>query len=220
METNFRKLTIKDLPYRMKWLNDQEVNKYLGHRVREGTDEEFHRRWFESYFNDEFREIFTIEVDGKPVGQVGLLDINLLDKNSCLYIIIGEKDYWGKGVGSQAMEFILDYGFNKLKLHKIWLEVYARNSVAKKLYKKFGFHNEGIFKDQVLYPDGFSDEIRMARFHNSRPKKMSQDKILSKLIPGKLLLSIDLDNTLVNRDKSANFVKEESLDSKAKRARQ
>ncbi|MFA7253490.1 MAG: GNAT family protein [Patescibacteria group bacterium] len=166
METNFRKLTIEDLPHRIKWLNDPEINKHLGTRVRTGTDEEFHKKWFECYFSDDFREIFTIEVDGKPVGQVGLLDINPLDKNGCLYIIIGEKNYWGKGIGSQAMEFILNYGFDTLGLHKIWLEVYASNSAAIKLYKKFGFNNEGIYKDQVLYPDGFVDEIRMAKFQN------------------------------------------------------
>jgi LEA14-like dessication related protein len=82
MQNLFKKLTIKDLPYRMKWLNDPEINKHLGARVRTGTDEEFHKKWFENYIEDESREIFTIEVDCKPVGQVGLIDINLLDKNA------------------------------------------------------------------------------------------------------------------------------------------
>lgn len=167
MEITFRKLAQKDLPLRMKWLNDPEVNKYLGHRTRSGTDEEFHRQWFERYFNDQTKEIFTIEVDGKPVGQVGLVDINLLDKNGDLYLVIGEKDFWNKGVGSAAMEYILDYGFNTLKLHKIWLEVHARNSVAIKLYEKYGFTREGLYKDNVLYDDCFDDEIRMAKFNES-----------------------------------------------------
>ena len=164
MKAIFRKLTVKDLPYRVKWLNDPEVNKYLGHRTRSGTDEEFHRKWFENYSSDETKEIFIIEVDGKPVGQVGLVDIHLLDKNACLYIVIGEKNYWGKGIGSAAMEYILNYGFKDLNLRKICLEVHARNTAAIRLYKKYGFEQEGLFKDNVLYDDGFDDEIRMAKF--------------------------------------------------------
>ncbi len=163
MKIIFRKITINDLPYRLKWLNDPEVNKYLGHRTRSSTDEEFHRQWFEDYQKNKSKEIFTIEIDGKPVGQVGLVDINLLDKNGDLYLVIGDKNYWGKGIGSSAMEYILDYGFNKLKLHKIWLEVLARNSIAIKLYEKYGFKREGLYKDNVLYDDGFGDEIRMAK---------------------------------------------------------
>lgn len=160
------------LSYREKWLNDQEVNRYLGHQVREGTDKLFHQKWFDKYEVDESRKIFLIELNGKPVGQVGLLDINPLDKNAGLYILIGEKKYWGKGIGSKAMEFILDYGFNKLNMHKIWLEVHARNKNAIKLYEKFGFVIEGVLKDNVLYEDGYDDEIRMAKLNPEEGKAL------------------------------------------------
>lgn len=163
MNITFRKLTIEDMSFRMKWLNDPEVNKYLGTRVRSGTDEEFHKKWFENYLNDETRRIFTIEVGGKPVGQVGLININILDKNASLYIMIGEKDFWSKGVGSKALEYILDHGFNQIKLHKIWLDVHENNTTAIKLYEKFGFVQEGVFKDQILCENSFEDEIRMAK---------------------------------------------------------
>ncbi len=161
----YHKLTRTHLPHRMKWLNDPEVNRYLGLQVRQGTDEKFHQTWFDKYENDETRDIFCIEANNEIIGQIGLLDINLNDKNACLYVLIGEKSYWNRGFGSEAMEFILDYGFKKLGLHKIWLEVHTRNINAIKLYKKFGFEQEGLFKDNVLYKDGFDDEIRMAKFN-------------------------------------------------------
>lgn len=169
MEIRFRKLAMEDLPLRMKWLNDPEVNKHLGHRVRNGMSEESHCQWFAKYFADDANELSIIEVDGKPVGQVGLNHIDHLDKHACLYLTIGEKDYWGKGVGSAAMAHILDYGFNTLGLHKIYLEVHARNKVAITLYEKFGFVKEGLFKENVLYDDGFDDEIRMAKIQKIEP---------------------------------------------------
>lgn len=165
---SYKKLTREHLPYRMKWLNDPEVNRYLGQMTRQGRDEEMHRKWLDIYEDDKTKEIFMTECNGQMIGQVGLVDIHLIDQNACLYIVIGEKDYWNKGVGSEAMEFILDYGFSKLKLHKICLDVHARNENAIKLYKKFGFEQEGVFKDQVHYADSFGDEIRMAKFN---PKK-------------------------------------------------
>jgi|GEM_PF-318773 len=175
---NYQKLTREHLPHRIKWLNDAEVNRYLGHQVRNGTDEEFHNKWFDEYDKDESREIFLILDDDKAIGQIGLLDINLYDKNACLYILIGEKDYWHKGIGSEAMDFILDHGFNKLHLRKIWLEVHAKNENAIKLYEKFGFVQEGYFKDNVLYNDGFGDEIRMAKLNpNQNEMKPEANRI-------------------------------------------
>ena len=165
MAVTFTKINQGDIPHRIKWLNDPEVSQYLGHRVRIGTDEKFHQEWFAKYKTDKSREIFTIKADGKKIGQVGLLDINLLDKNASLYIMIGEKDYWQKGFGTKALEFILDYGFNELKLHKIWLDVHAENLPAIKLYQKFGFTEEGRFKDQIRHGDKFTTELRLAKIN-------------------------------------------------------
>lgn len=162
---SYHELTRDHLAYRMKWLNDPEVNNYLGLRVRLGTDKKFHEAWFDKYKNDETREIFMIESDGKIIGQIGLLDINLQDKNADLYILIGEKDHQGKGFGTEAVKFILSYGFDNLHMHKISLGVHSRNTIAVKLYKKFGFRQEGILKDNILYKDGYDDEIRMAKFN-------------------------------------------------------
>lgn len=166
MDLSYRKLVDTDLPYRMKWLNDPDVYRFLGHQVRLGTDLAFHQQWFEKYLADDSREIFMILADGKPIGQVGLLDLNKLDKNACLYVAIGDKKYRGRGIGQTAVKYIVDYGFNKYKFHKIWLEVHGKNEVAINCYKKCGFSVEGIFKDQVLYDDEFGDEIRMAIFNS------------------------------------------------------
>src|SRR5680860_499627 len=99
--TKYIPITREHIEYRIKWLADPEINRFLGTVVRNGLDRSFHERWFDGYEKEEAegkRKIFMIEVDGKFVGQVGLLDINKDDKNAVLYIVIGEKDYWGKGI--------------------------------------------------------------------------------------------------------------------------
>lgn len=167
----FRPLGARDVSLRMKWLNDPETNKFLGTRVRQGTDIEFHKKWFKKYKSDESREIFIILASGEPIGQVGILYINHDDKNASLYIIIGEQEFRGHGYGKEAIKYILHYAFKTLKLHKVWLEVHAENTNAIKCYMACGFTEEGVLKDSVLYGEGksarYGDELRMAIFNKN-----------------------------------------------------
>ena len=55
----YRLLDESDLTLREQWLNDPETNRYLGTRVRHGTDRAFHERWFAAYRKDDGRQICT-----------------------------------------------------------------------------------------------------------------------------------------------------------------
>lgn len=179
-KVTFRKLGIEDLELRYKWLTDPETNKYLGTRLRNGQDKSSFKKWLDEYLKDDTKLIFIIEVDGMPIGQVGLARINLDDKNASLYLVIGEKNYRGKGYGKEAIKYILDYSFKNLGLHKVWLEVHVANLVALGLYKKMGFVEEGYFKGNVLYDGKYVDEIRMAIINKvedlERSRKEQNDK--------------------------------------------
>lgn len=151
-DITYRPFAISDLPSRMKWLNDPAVNQYL--RTRVSNDLVFYQKWMNGYFADETQEIFMIMADKKPIGQVGLLNINLHDKSASLYITIGESDYRGKGIGKQATKYILNHAFNNLDLHRIWLDTNAENIPGIKCYIACGFIKDDNYKDQVLYPNG------------------------------------------------------------------
>jgi len=84
--------------------------------------------------------------------------------------MIGEDDYRGKGVGKIAMDWLMDYSFNKLKLHKINLGVIANNVPAVKLYKKLGFKIEGIMIDEVRYKNKYYNFYSMALFEKDYKK--------------------------------------------------
>lgn len=162
----FRKLAESDLPLRVKWFNDPEISQYLGNQIRSGTTLAIQKEWFGKYARDKSRKMFVIEIDGKPVGGVGLSDINLTDQNASLFIFIGEKEYWGSGVAKAALGYVTEYGFGKLKLHKIYLHVFLQNERAIGLYKKFGFTVEGEHKEMAKINGKYCDEIFMAKFNN------------------------------------------------------
>lgn len=165
MVLQYRPLSHVDLPFRLKWLNDPETNQYLGTRVRQGTDLAFHKKWFAAYQQDPSREIFTV-LDGEtPIGQVGLVAINTDDKNAELYIVIGEASYRGRGLSKELVQYILEYGYATLGLHRIWLTVQAANVPAIRCYESCGFVQEGLLRESVLRNGEYEDEIIMGRLH-------------------------------------------------------
>jgi RimJ/RimL family protein N-acetyltransferase len=62
-------------------------------------------------------------------------------------IMIGEKSYRDQGYGTETMQLLIDYGFGTLNLHRIWLQVYAKNKRGIRTYEKAGFQYEGKFRD-------------------------------------------------------------------------
>lgn len=66
-------------------------------------------------------------------------------------------DFHGKGFMSEAMEVVLDYGFNKLDLHSIEAHVHPRNQPSINLLQKKGFIEEGHFKENVFFNGKFLD---------------------------------------------------------------
>lgn len=152
-----------DIPYRLRWLNNPKVNRYIGDKLGEKTTLKEQEKWFKNYQKDKNKKFFTIFFDNKPVGVVGLSNISKQNRKADLFIMIGEDRYRGKGIGKQAMEWIIEYGFKKLRLHKINLGVIEDNKIAVKLYKKLGFKIEGKMIDEV-YNNKFYNFLTMALF--------------------------------------------------------
>jgi UDP-4-amino-4,6-dideoxy-N-acetyl-beta-L-altrosamine N-acetyltransferase len=161
----------KDISYRVKWLNNPNVNKFIGNELGQKTSPKKEKEWFASYQKNKNKKFFTICNNTNPIGFMGLSNISKQNKNADLFIAIGEDEYRGKGVGKIAIEWIIDYGFNKLSLHKINLGVIEKNFPAVNLYKKLGFIVEGKMKNEVFYNEKFYDFLSMAIFNRNQNKE-------------------------------------------------
>ena len=89
---------------------------------------------------------------GKTVGIVSLINIDYKNRSAECIIDIGVKNMWGKGIGTAAISLVLEFLFNELNLHRVYLQVFSFNERAIKLYEK-GFIHEGKFR-QALYRRG------------------------------------------------------------------
>lgn len=163
-----RKHLRKDIPHRVKWLNNPTVNKFIGDEMGQKTTLKKEKEWFANYEKAKNKKFFTICDNSKPIGFMGLSNISKPNKNADLFIAIGEDDYRGKGIGKIAIEWIINYGFKKLKLHKINLGVIKDNRHAVELYQSLGFVIEGEMKDEVFYKGKFRNFLSMAIFNRKK----------------------------------------------------
>jgi RimJ/RimL family protein N-acetyltransferase len=157
-----RRVRMSDVPRFVKWFNDPEVFRFIKTR---GITLAAERKWVKERMsgkikNDLFLCIDTI--DGTHIGTIGLHRINPTHKFATFGITIGDKTFWNKGLGSEAGRLIIDYGFKKLKLHRIELDVYNNNPRAIKVYKRLGFKKEGTKREHRFQDGKFFDTYFMS----------------------------------------------------------
>lgn len=98
----------------------------------------------------------------KAIGSVYYRNIDKKNKSAEYGIFIGEDNSRGKGYGSETAHLFIKFGFEKLKLHRIYLRLLSENYIAMKLYKNVGFVVEGIAKDMIKIDENYIDIIFMA----------------------------------------------------------
>lgn len=155
-----RPLDRADLPRCVAWFNDREVTYFLGREGPLTMEEE--ERWFANYKAKTDELIFAITVDARHIGNVGLHNIDRTNRRADVGILIGEKDLWSQGLGTDALRAVLRYAFGELRLNKVTLDVIDYNERAIRVYERLGFVREGVKREDILKRGKFVDIIRMS----------------------------------------------------------
>src|SRR5512143_2465362 len=144
----FRGVERTDIPKFVEWLNDPEVMQgILVHYPISQADEE---GWFDRMLTRPTDErVMGIEIkepspDGsgeswKLVGSCAFDHIDWRVHAAEFGIIIGDKSYWNKGYGTDAVRLLVQHGFDTLNLNRIFLHVFDTNPRAIRAYEKAGF---------------------------------------------------------------------------------
>ena len=146
-----------------RWANDSEVTYYIYTGLMPNSIELMEEEYNRLIRSD--KDVIFAICDKKTdthIGNVGLYTINWIARSVEYRIIIGEKKFWGKGYGTESARLVIDYGFNKLNLNKIWLGVNAENKAAVKSYKNAGFAHEGVLREEIYRNGKYYDAIRMS----------------------------------------------------------
>ncbi|MCT4598265.1 MAG: GNAT family N-acetyltransferase [Vallitalea sp.] len=153
-----------DIDTVLQYINDEEVKENLIPGIPFPYTREDEEKWLESNTAMKDTYNFAIETleDKIYLGGCGINEVDWKNSKVIIGIFIGNKDYWNKGYGTDAMNVLIRFIFNEMNINKIKLCVYSFNKRAIRCYEKCGFIQEGILR-QELYRNGkYHDEIEMA----------------------------------------------------------
>jgi len=161
-KVTLRPLEKTDLARSLQWFTDPLVNKYLGQNFKDLTEER-EEQWFHYVKYSNQNIIFAIQeaTSDTHIGNCGLHKIDLRRKSCGLGIVIGEKNYWGRGFGTDTIKALINFALDDLRLSKIWLDVYTYNHRATKVYKNCGFKLTRVLKKNHLYNGKYWDTFLM-----------------------------------------------------------
>jgi RimJ/RimL family protein N-acetyltransferase len=174
-----RPLRVADRMKSARWRNDPQIRDgILGYRFP--VTEEMEADWIAAVLKDQSRTRIILAIedksDGALVGFVYLNGIDWVARNGEFGILIGERSRQRKGLAKDALAVLAGYAFTTLNMNKIYLRVVASNKRALRLYRAFGFVEEGVQREQAFVGGRYHDVVLMGllrqEFENpKRPRR-------------------------------------------------
>lgn len=127
-----------------------ETERWLEHRAADGEH------------GEDLRFAICLLGSTDAIGNVGLRAIDRLNGSAEVAIAISDSKQWSKGLGTDAMQVLLDFGFGEMRLERIWLRVFDYNERAVRSYLKAGFVNEVRLRHDRFHRGAHHDVYLMA----------------------------------------------------------
>jgi diamine N-acetyltransferase len=156
-----RPIEPEDLPSICRWANDPDIRRLTGEVLP--TSMKSAAEFLERVHTEKDRVWFSVVLkEDRIIGEAGLLRMFHFWRTTDLTLIIGEKDCWGKGYGTEAILLLLDYAFGYLNFHRVAVGVVGFNERALHFYERVGFKKEGIQRDGYYFDHQYHDFVMMS----------------------------------------------------------
>jgi RimJ/RimL family protein N-acetyltransferase len=151
-----------DLSALVRWYRDPEIARLTRYQTRSMTQAEIERFFQARMLAQDALAYSIVEL---PIWRlIGFTTFSALDGDNgsvLFHITIGERDAWGRGLGTEATELMIGHAFERLGLHRVGLSVFSYNVRAIGAYQKAGFSIEGRLRDAIQRDGLYFDEIQM-----------------------------------------------------------
>ncbi|MFI5530212.1 GNAT family N-acetyltransferase [Kitasatospora sp. NPDC051853] len=167
-----RALRAEDVDAHVRWRNDPEVvywatggDPHFGPITRESL-ERFHDGRLRQ--DPRVEAMFTVEdlAEGRPIGSVSYRDLDPFAGRATVGILIGERDRWGGGYGSEALRLMLGHLFGACRLRRVELDTWSGNERAIRAFRKAGFVEEGRRRASVRVGEQWYDSVVFGLLHD------------------------------------------------------
>ncbi|NLK49572.1 MAG: GNAT family N-acetyltransferase [Candidatus Cloacimonetes bacterium] len=149
-------ISLEDVERYTEWINDPEIAPFLSlYSQVVGVEEE--REMLKQLISKDV--VFSIvEKDtNKVIGNCGLHNLNSIHRTASFGIFIGEKTFWTQGIGLEATQLTLDFGFNILNLNSIELNTMEYNKRGIRCFEKAGFKLVGSRRQAFFHAGKYHD---------------------------------------------------------------
>lgn len=138
----------------VQWQRDTEFHRLADSDPIRMESERKLKEWAEKQSENGFqpeRYPFSVRTlaEDKHIGFL-ILWVDLIHSNAWVGVGIGDRDFWGRGCGTDVMKLCLQYAFTELNVHRVSLGLLEYNPRALRVYEKAGFHLEGRTRQDVM----------------------------------------------------------------------
>jgi UDP-4-amino-4,6-dideoxy-N-acetyl-beta-L-altrosamine N-acetyltransferase len=178
-----REVREEDIKLFWKWKNDAQYYKYFYDLIPITWQEQ--QEWILKILSDPSELIFTIALNQKDSVAIGTVGFQHIDRRNRKAEwgrwIIGSREQAPRGAGKEVEFLMLEYAFEHLGLNKLYCEVLTSNKMVVNLHKRFGFVEEGLFKEHIFKQGKFVDVIFLSLYSNNYYKNKDNIKNIAGL---------------------------------------
>ena len=160
-KTFIRPIEEEDFDTFYQWYNDQDVNLWSSGAWPLNTllsKDQLAEKISDQ--SEEYRYAIT-DLDNQLIGTIGFKEFDIPNRSASLFIVIGNKSFWGKGYGTDALITFARFLFTQWNFHRLTLDTWDENTRAIKAYEKAGFKIEGRQREARFVLGYYHDAILM-----------------------------------------------------------
>ncbi|MCS7084161.1 MAG: GNAT family N-acetyltransferase [Aquificaceae bacterium] len=162
-ELSIRRLLPEDVSERyLSWLRDEEVTQFLEMRWSSYTLEEL-KDYIHKLSKSQTDFLMGIFVSGVHIGNVKIGSIHPIHRNADIGIIIGEKSFRGKGIGTKVIMMATEFAFKELNINHLLAGAYSQNEASIRAFQKAGYSIAGRLKNRAFYKGFYTDVVLMEK---------------------------------------------------------
>lgn len=156
-----------DMKYIFENLPKPEIKKILGHRSEEDyrKEENKHKKGYSSYNRRFILFLLSDKGSNNIIGRCALHNWNMEHKRAEIGYIMEDEGYKRKGFMTEAVNAIIDYGFNKMNLNRIEALVGIGNVPSLRIMEKYNFKREGVLRQHCHVSNKFEDSVLFSKLY-------------------------------------------------------
>jgi len=142
----------------VEWFLDTEITRFSENQYKKFTIDG-QKEYVKNCLSNTNIDLYGIFHGIRHIGNIVISGFNSEHKKAEITYVVGDRNYWGKGVGSFAVSEISKKAINKYKLNKLFAGVAEANVGSRKVLEKNGFVIEGIRTNHLFYNGEFCKQI-------------------------------------------------------------